>query len=63
MIESFFKPSCEKIEESVREQLEGFKPEHILITGGYGESRHLQMRLQNASPGPSCKLTTPNDEP
>jgi tRNA A37 threonylcarbamoyltransferase TsaD len=61
MVESFFRPCCEVIGESVREQLTGFKSEHILVTGGFGESPYLRKYLQDEFGRSSCKLTILND--
>lgn len=61
MIEAFFRPCCLAIEESMDEQLTGFESEHILLTGGFGESPYLRQYLQDKFKNSSCKLTILND--
>src|ERR1700733_6288887 len=49
------------IGESVHEQLTGFVSEHILVTGGFGESPRLQKYFGAWFSNTSRKLTVLND--
>ncbi|KAF8317320.1 hypothetical protein DL93DRAFT_2076909 [Clavulina sp. PMI_390] len=56
-VASFFEPCVRQISGAIRQQLVDFDASHILLVGGFGESKHLQNELRAAFQTDTCDLT------
>jgi hypothetical protein len=60
-VEKFFEPWVEQIIESVKKQMEGFRVDHILLVGGFGDSPYLRRRFRQTSSFQNSAITLAND--
>ncbi|KAF8606754.1 hypothetical protein BDV93DRAFT_468345 [Ceratobasidium sp. AG-I] len=60
-IRSFFDNCVEETVASVRQQMEGVNPKHILLVGGFGDSLYLRKILETEFGKNDCLVTVAND--
>ncbi|KAF8593579.1 hypothetical protein BDV93DRAFT_225618 [Ceratobasidium sp. AG-I] len=60
-IRSFFDSSVGETVASVRQQVEGLNPKHILLVGGFGDNLYLRKILEMEFSKDDCSITIAND--
>ncbi|KAG9080112.1 hypothetical protein FRC06_007071, partial [Ceratobasidium sp. 370] len=60
-IQTFFDNCVEKTVASIRQQMSGLSPKHILLVGGFGDSPHLRNALLSEFYDTGCLVTIAND--
>ncbi|KAG8775594.1 hypothetical protein FRC12_001400 [Ceratobasidium sp. 428] len=61
IVRGFFDNCVTRIVSSIRQQMSGFNPEHILLVGGFGDSPYLRDRLLSEFSSGECSVTTANE--
>ncbi|KAG8703977.1 hypothetical protein FRC08_002527 [Ceratobasidium sp. 394] len=60
-IQTFFDNCVEETVASIRQQMSGLNPKHILLVGGFGDSPHLRNTLLSEFNSAGCQVTVAND--
>ncbi|QRV77751.1 heat shock protein 70 kDa 12A [Ceratobasidium sp. AG-Ba] len=60
-IHGFFDNCVEETVASIRQQMQGLQPKHILLVGGFGDSPHLRHTLLSEFNSAGCQVTVAND--
>jgi len=60
-IQTFFDNCVEETVASIRQQMSGLQPKHILLVGGFGDSPYLRQTLLSEFNSAGCQVTVAND--
>ncbi|CCO34430.1 Heat shock 70 kDa protein 12A [Rhizoctonia solani AG-1 IB] len=60
-VETFFDKCVTQTIESVRQQMSGLDPKHILLVGGFGDSLYLRKSLMDTFGSDGCTVNIAND--
>ncbi|CAE6466461.1 unnamed protein product [Rhizoctonia solani] len=61
IIQTFFDQVVSSTIRSLKQQMEGLKPQHLLLVGGFGESKYLRLRLKEEFEKDGCRVAIVDD--
>ncbi|KAH7330579.1 hypothetical protein B0J17DRAFT_580271 [Rhizoctonia solani] len=61
IIQTFFDQVVSSTIRSLKQQMEGLKPQHLLLVGGFGESKYLRLRLKQEFEKDGCRVAIVDD--
>ncbi|CUA75815.1 ER membrane protein complex subunit 1 [Rhizoctonia solani] len=61
IVETFFDPVVSNTIRSLKQQMQGLKPQHLLLVGGFGESKYLRYRLRQEFEKDGCRVAIVDD--
>ncbi|CAE6336881.1 unnamed protein product [Rhizoctonia solani] len=61
IIETFFEEVVSNTIQSLKQQMQGLSPKHLLLVGGFGESKYLRRRLNQEFGKEGCRVTIVDD--
>ncbi|EUC65714.1 heat shock 70 kDa protein 12A [Rhizoctonia solani AG-3 Rhs1AP] len=61
IVETFFDPVVSSTIRSLKQQMQGLKPQHLLLVGGFGESKYLRSRLRQEFEKDGCRVAIVDD--
>ncbi|KAJ1310673.1 hypothetical protein OPQ81_009200 [Rhizoctonia solani] len=61
IIETFFDRVVSSTIRTLKQQMEGLAPKHLLLVGGFGESKHLRLKLRREFEKEGCRVAIVDD--
>ncbi|CAE6523685.1 unnamed protein product [Rhizoctonia solani] len=61
IVQTFFDPIVSSTIRSLKQQMQGLKPQHLILVGGFGESKYLRSRLRQEFEQDGCRVAIVDD--